>query len=137
MITSSSIFQKTGGSVDLSVDLAAGGAGGSDSFAWIDLTDPVTDDFDRLAGLIERHELAIEDAVEAGQRPKVERYGETLVAVFRPARLDVRGSVVYDELFVAVGDGFVLTVAHGPLQGVVGEARRRMLGLWSRRVKWL
>ncbi len=90
------------------------------------MTDPVDADFDHIAADLRLHELAVEDAIEAGQRPKVERYDDVLVAVFRPARADSLGVIVYDELFVAIGDEFVLTVAHGPLDALLREAKRRM-----------
>jgi magnesium transporter len=129
VIVSCSVYRADGAEQPRSVamDEIVRGALAPDTFAWVDVTDPVQDDFHVFASEFDLHELAIEDAVEAGQRPKVEQYGDTLVAVFRPARLDHSGSVVYDELFVSIGDQFVLTVAHGPLEQVLEEARRRML----------
>ena len=98
VITSSSVFDRTGGSASIGIGNAVGDDHPSGTFTWIDVTDPVAADFDRIAADLQLHELAAEDAVEAGQRPKVERYDDTLVAVFRPARLDDAGVIVYDEL---------------------------------------
>ena len=120
------IFDRTGGDLPLAVNEAIAAGGASGTFAWIDVTDPVAGDFDRIAAELQLHELAVEDAIEAGQRPKVERYDDTLVAVFRPARTDDAGVIVYDELFVAIGDQIVLTVGHGPLEELLREAKRRM-----------
>ena len=59
------------------------------------------------------HELAVEDAVNAHQRPKLERYGETLFVVLRAARyLDDVEEVEFGELHVFVGPDFVITVRH-------------------------
>ncbi len=126
VITSSSTYNRTGGSRSTAVAEAVAVQHQPGTFAWIDVTDPVAGDFDHIAAALQLHELAVEDAIEAGQRPKVERYDDTLVAVFRPARVDDAGVVVYDELFVAIGDHFVLTVGHGPLEALLQEAKRRM-----------
>jgi magnesium transporter len=126
MIAACAIYRPDGEDEPVPLEQVFTSALAPETFAWVDVTEPVQDDFTVFASEFDLHELAIEDAVEAGQRPKVERYGDTLVAVFRPARLDHSGSVVYDELFVAMGDQFVLTVAHGPLQAMLDEARRRM-----------
>ena len=126
MISSCATFRDTGDGEPLEVADCFDAPLAADTFAWVDVTEPVQGDFDRFAAEYGLHELAIEDALEAGQRPKVERYGEATVAVFRPARLDADGAVVYDELFVAIGDQFVLTVSHGPLEGVLARAQQRM-----------
>ena len=126
MIASSSVFRPSGTGSPVETAEASPWELAEGEFAWVDVTDPVTGDFDRFVARYELHELAIEDAVEAGQRPKVERYGKTLVAVFRRARSDAAGAIVYDELFVAIGDRFVLTVGHGPVSDLLTEAKRRM-----------
>lgn len=59
------------------------------------------------------HELAVEDAIVAHQRPKLERYGDTLFVVLRSARyMDEAEEVDFGELHLFVGPGFVLTVRH-------------------------
>src|SRR5207253_9908477 len=58
-------------------------------------------------------ELVVEDAVQAHQRPKIERYDETLFVVLRPARyLDDVEEVEFGEVHVFVGADFVITVRH-------------------------
>jgi magnesium transporter len=72
--------------------------------------------------------LAVEDAIQAHQRPKLERYGETLFAVLRAARyLDGPETVEFGEVHLFVGEDFVVTVRHGEAPDV-GEVRRRMEG---------
>ena len=72
------------------------------------------------------HELAVEDAVMAHQRPKLERYGETLFIVLRPARyLDATETVAFGEVAIFVGPQFVITVRHGDAPKL-GPVRRRL-----------
>src|ERR671917_281479 len=72
------------------------------------------EEFESVAEEFELHPLAVEDAVKAHQRPKLERYGETLFVVLRPARyLDESETVEFGEIHVFVGSGFVVTVRHG------------------------
>ena len=66
-----------------------------------------------LAAEFELHELAVEDAIVAHQRPKLERYDDTLFVVLRPARyLDETEEVEFGEVHVFVGPDFVITVRH-------------------------
>ncbi|CAM5642614.1 DNA-directed RNA polymerase subunit beta' [Streptomyces tendae] len=54
-----------------------------DGFVWLGLHEPTSREFAGIAELFDLHPLAVEDAVEAHQRPKLERYGETLFAVLK------------------------------------------------------
>ena len=54
--------------------------------AWIGLYKPTAEEFESVAQEFELHPLAVEDALDAHQRPKLERYGETLLVVLKPAR---------------------------------------------------
>jgi magnesium transporter len=83
------------------------------SMAWIGLYRPSEEQLMSLAQQFGLHELAIEDAIVAHQRPKLERYGDTLFVVLRPARyLDDAEEVDFGELHVFVGPDFVATVRH-------------------------
>lgn len=85
-----------------------------DGMAWIGLARPTEAELLTLAAEFDLHELAVEDAMEAHQRPKLERYGETLFVVLRAARyLDAPEEVDFGELHVFVGPDFVITVRHG------------------------
>ncbi|MFE3165775.1 magnesium and cobalt transport protein CorA [Streptomyces sp. NPDC059224] len=82
--------------------------------AWIGLGRPTSDELLSLAAEFDLHPLAVEDAMEAHQRPKLERYGDTLFVVLRAARyLDAPEEVDFAELHVFVGPDFVITVRHG------------------------
>ena len=84
------------------------------AMAWIGLYRPTEAELLSLAEEFDLHKLAIEDAMEAHQRPKLERYGETLFVVLRAARyLDAVEEVDFGELHVFVGPDFLITVRHG------------------------
>ncbi|MFD7614220.1 magnesium and cobalt transport protein CorA [Streptomyces sp. NPDC059828] len=94
--------------------------------AWIGLHRPTEAELLTLAEEFDLHELAVEDAMEAHQRPKLERYGETLFVVLRAARyLDAQEEVDFGELHVFVGRDFVITVRHGAAPDL-SAVRRRM-----------
>ncbi|MFC5503200.1 magnesium and cobalt transport protein CorA [Lysinimonas soli] len=84
-----------------------------DAIAWIGLYRPSADELAELADEFGLHELAIEDAVHAHQRPKIERYGDTLFMVLKAAHyIDATESVEFGELHVFSGSNFVITVRH-------------------------
>ncbi|MEU1803128.1 magnesium and cobalt transport protein CorA [Streptomyces sp. NPDC019937] len=84
------------------------------AMAWIGLYRPTEAELLSLAQEFDLHKLSIEDAMEAHQRPKLERYGETLFVVLRAARyLDAVEEVDFGELHVFVGPDFLITVRHG------------------------
>lgn len=96
--------------------------------AWIGIYRPTEEEFASVAEEFNLHELAVEDAIKAHQRPKLERYGETLFVVLRPARyVDETETVEFGEVHVFVGEDFVVTVRHGEAPSL-GEVRRRMEG---------
>ena len=62
------------------------------------------------------HALAVEDAVKAHQRPKLERYGDVLLLVFKTARWDESvADVRFGEVLVFLGEDFIISVRHGEL----------------------
>jgi magnesium transporter len=97
-----------------------------DALAWIGLYRPESFLLTELAEEFGLHELAVEDAVHAHQRPKLERYGDTLFMVLRSAHYDDDVEHVdFGELHVFAGPRFVITVRHseGPDLSIV---RRHM-----------
>ena len=94
--------------------------------AWVGVYRPTKEEFESVAEEFDLHPLAVEDAVKAHQRPKLERYGETLFVVLRPARyLDESETVEFDEIHAFIGENFVVTVRHGEA-AALGEVRRRL-----------
>jgi magnesium transporter len=81
--------------------------------AWIGLFRPTEAQLRPVAEEFGLHELAVEDAIVAHQRPKLERYGDTLFAVLRAATyMDADEEVEFGEIHVFVGPNFVITVRH-------------------------
>jgi magnesium transporter len=93
--------------------------------AWIGLYRPNHDELASLAAEFDLHELAVEDAIVAHQRPKLERYGDTLFVVLRAARyLDEAEEVEFGEVHVFVGPDFVITVRHSEAPDLSAVRRR-------------
>ena len=82
-------------------------------FAWIGLYRPTDDELRSVATEFDLHPLAVEDALLGHQRPKLERYGDTLFVVLRPARyLDGPEEVEFGEVHLFIGPNFAITVRH-------------------------
>lgn len=93
--------------------------------AWIGLYRPDNHELASLADEFGLHELALEDAILAHQRPKLERYDDTLFVVLRAARyLDDVEEVEFGEVHVFVGPDFVITVRHSEAPDLSGVRRR-------------
>ncbi|WP_255447639.1 magnesium and cobalt transport protein CorA [Schumannella sp. 10F1B-5-1] len=85
-----------------------------DALAWIGMLKPTATELAELAEEFDLHPLAIEDAVTAHQRPKIERYGDTRFMVLRAAYYDdAAEQITFGELHVFSGANFVITVRHG------------------------
>ena len=94
--------------------------------AWIGLYEPTEEEFSSVAEEFGLHPLAVEDAIKAHQRPKIERYGETLFTVLKPARyIDESETVEFGEIHAFVGTDFVVTVRHGKAS-TLDRVRRRL-----------
>ncbi|MGC2655326.1 MAG: magnesium/cobalt transporter CorA [Mycobacterium sp.] len=100
-----------------------------EAFVWIGLREPTEQQMQRVADLFALHPLAAEDAVVAHQRPKLERYDESLFLVLKTvnyiAHETAREIVETGEIMVFVGKDFVVTVRHGE-HGGLSEVRQRM-----------
>ena len=107
----------------LGVRADAAEAGG---FAWVGLVEPTVQEFDAVRREFELHELAVEDAVSAHQRPKLEIYEDTLFLVIKTVRyLGHEELVDIGEVMVFVGPDFLITVRHGEAGGL-GEVREHL-----------
>jgi len=102
------------------------------AFVWIGLHEPDQYQMETVAGIFDLHELAVEDAVHAHQRPKLERYDQTLFLVLKTVSYvahesvaNAREIVETGEIMVFVGPDFVVTVRHGEHSGLA-DVRRRL-----------
>jgi magnesium transporter len=107
---------------------------GSNGFVWIGLHEPTEQEFAGIAEAFGLHPLAVEDAVHAHQRPKLERYDDSLFTVFKTIRyvehaeLTATSEVVESgEVMVFTGRYFVITVRHGG-HGSLRALRHRLEG---------
>lgn len=96
------------------------------SFCWIGLLRPTPEEIKSVAEEFGLHGLAVEDTVNAHQRPKLERYGDLVFVVLRPARyVDAVEVVELGEVHVFVGADFVITVRHAE-EPDLAEVRQRL-----------
>ncbi|MEW1612752.1 MULTISPECIES: magnesium and cobalt transport protein CorA [unclassified Streptomyces] len=98
---------------------------GEGEFAWVRLVDPSEAELLHLAEELGLHPLAVEDAVQAHQRPKRERFGDVLAVALKTLwYVDAEAAVETGELMVFVGPRYVLTVRHGAVDPAAEAARR-------------
>jgi magnesium transporter len=106
-----------------------------EGFVWIGLHEPDEQQITGIADVFGLHELAVEDAVHAHQRPKLERYDDTLFMVLKTVRYRgtepgagaVQEVVETGEVMCFLGRDFVITVRHGDHSGL-HDVRRRLEG---------
>ncbi|MEU9327152.1 magnesium/cobalt transporter CorA [Streptomyces canus] len=123
MIVDCAIYReghRSEGPEDLSDALdEARSAGG---FVWIGLHEPTEKEFDLVTREFGLHPLAVEDALKAHQRPKLEVYDDSLFVVLKPVVYEPESDTVSTgEVMLFLGDAFVVTVRHGvgsPLKAV-------------------
>ncbi|MCX5396058.1 magnesium and cobalt transport protein CorA [Streptomyces sp. NBC_00102] len=117
--------RRTDGPADFSDALDEARAVG-DAFLWIGLHEPTEEEFSMVTKEFGLHPLAVEDALKAHQRPKLEIYDDSLLMVLKPIAYEPDGDTVSaDELMVFVGDSFVVTVRHGE-SAPLSDVRRRL-----------
>ena len=99
-----------------------------DGFVWLGLHDPDPDELREVAERFDLPALAVEDAMHAHQRPKLEDYENGYFLVLHTARyLDDREEVEFGEVHVFTGPGFVIVVRHGTASEL-HAARERLEG---------
>ncbi|MER7983893.1 magnesium and cobalt transport protein CorA [Streptomyces sp. NPDC095817] len=98
---------------------------GDEEFCWVDVSDPGSGDLVDLAGILGLHPLAVEDAEEAHQRPKRERYGDVLAVALKTLwYVQENCAVETGEVMVFTGARFALTVRHGLADPTTEVAKR-------------
>ncbi|MGH8182835.1 MAG: magnesium/cobalt transporter CorA [Rhodanobacteraceae bacterium] len=83
-----------------------------DGFVWLGLIEPDEPLLEKLQGEFGLHELAVEDAHTAHQRPKIEAYGDSLFIVAQTAQI-TDGTIAFGETHIFIGKRYLLTVRHG------------------------
>ncbi|MFZ4184548.1 magnesium/cobalt transporter CorA [Streptomyces pseudogriseolus] len=97
-------------------------------FVWIGLHEPTAEEFDLAAREFALHPLAVEDALKAHQRPKLEVYDDSLFVVLKPVTYEPDSDTVSSgEIMIFLGDSFAVSVRHGegaPLDSVRDRLER-------------
>jgi magnesium transporter len=84
------------------------------AFTWIGLYEPTEEEFDSIRREFELHDLAVEDAIHAHQRPKIEVYGDMVFIVLKTARyVDPTEVIKLGEILIFLGHDYIITVRHG------------------------
>jgi magnesium transporter len=84
------------------------------AFVWIGLKEPSPEEFDSIKREFDLHPLAVEDAIKAHQRPKLEVYDGMVFIVVKTARyVDPVEEVELGEVAIFLGEGYIITVRHG------------------------
>lgn len=128
MIVDCAIYRngvRTPGPADFSDALDEARASG-DAFLWIGLHEPTEKEFELVTAEFGLHPLAVEDALHAHQRPKLDLYEDSVFVVLKTLRYtDESSSVETGELMIFVGDSFIVTVRHGTANPL-SDVRRRL-----------
>src|SRR4051812_30678337 len=115
---------------------------GAGEFVWIGIHEPGSGDLEQLQKLFGLHELAVEDAQQAHQRPKIEDYDQDVFIVLKTAHYhEDREEVHFGEIALFAGPGYVISVRHGPGSELVSarqrlEARPDLLRLGASSAVW-
>lgn len=116
---------RTEGPADFSDALDEARAVG-DAFLWIGLHEPTEKEFELVTSEFGLHPLAVEDALHAHQRPKLDLYDDSVFVVLKTLYyIEETSSVETGELMIFVGDSFIVTVRHGP-GNPLSEVRKRL-----------
>ena len=85
----------------------------TDRFVWIGLHEPTEETLKQVKHEFDLHELAIEDAHRAHQRPKLEVYGNSVFIVLRTAQINKEKHIEFGETHFFLGKNFIVTIRHG------------------------
>ena len=111
-VIASSVYRDGKRITDIAIEDAADWAGKDGHVVWIGLLEPSRELLHRVQREFQLHDLAIEDAEHAHQRPKLEQYGDALFIVARTAQL-IDKRVSFGETHLFVGKGYLVSVRHG------------------------
>jgi len=86
----------------------------ANAFTWIGLYEPTEEEFESIRREFDLHPLAVEDAIHAHERPKLEVYGDMVFIVLKTARyVDPEEVVRLGEILIFLGHDYIITVRHG------------------------
>ena len=109
----------------LPLDVAEKCVVGDGDFVWLGMYEPTVDELQDVGRRFGLHELALEDAYRAHQRPKLEDYDESYFIVLRPSRYDdEKEEVEFGEIMLFVSRTYVIAVRHGAASELTGVRRQ-------------
>jgi magnesium transporter len=111
-LVAAGVYAKGKRIADIAVDEAGAWQKKAGHVVWIGLFEPGHELLNRIQRQLNLHPLAIEDAEQAHQHPKIEEYGDALFIVARTAQI-VSGKIAFGETHLFVGKGYVVSVRHG------------------------
>ncbi len=98
----------------------------SNAFVWIGLYEPTDQEFAAVRKRYRLHPLAVEDAIQAHQRPKLDVYEGSVFVVVKTAEYLADQEVIkLGEIQMFIGDGFIVHVRHGAASPLT-EVRRKL-----------
>lgn len=123
-VVNCAVYRRNGVREDISLEAISDVLAVDDgSFVWIGLYEPGDDVLDILQAEFGLHDLAIEDASNAHQRPKIESYGDSLFVVASTAQV-VNERIAYGETHIFLGARYLVTVRHGASLSYAGARSR-------------
>ncbi|QOW20287.1 magnesium/cobalt transporter CorA [Lysobacter ciconiae] len=124
-VMSCAVYSADGVRTDIDLDSISDALAVDDgSFVWVGLYEPDGRVLNKLQKEFGLHDLAIEDAGNAHQRPKIETYGNSLFIALHTAQ-NIEGALNFGETHLFVGPRYLMTVRHGASSSY-GDARARM-----------
>jgi magnesium transporter len=124
MLVNCAAYQNGRKLADVAIDDLSAYRDVPDSFIWVALKDPGPGELAHMMQQFGLHELAVEDAQNGHQRPKIEEYADSLFCVLHTVELDQEGELVVGEVCVFVGANYVLSVRSRASQGFVDVRKR-------------
>jgi magnesium transporter len=110
---------------DLGIEQIRGALSRDDQFVWLGLYEPEQDVLRKVQQQFGLHDLAVEDAYNAHQRPKLELYEDSLFVVLRTAHMSASSKQLeFGETHIFLGRNYLVTVRHGSLRSHIGVRQR-------------
>jgi magnesium transporter len=110
---------------DLGIEQIRGALARDDQFVWLGLYEPEQDVLRKVQQQFGLHDLAVEDAYNAHQRPKLELYEDSLFVVLRTAHMSTPSKQLeFGETHIFLGRNYLVTVRHGSLRSHIGVRQR-------------
>ncbi len=97
----------------------------SGEFDWVGLANPSAEEMELVRTQFGLHPLAVEDALNPNQMPKIELYGQQLFIIARTAAIEEGENIAYGQTAIFLGRGFIVTVRMGSTRAHT-QLRRRL-----------